>query len=306
MTERVGFIGVGKMGAPMVRRLLAAGHTVHLHDVSEAALAPFRGLERVALEASAQGVASCVPVVLLSLPGPAELEAVALGPQGIVAAGAGRCVIDLSTCGVAAARRVAAALAEAGIGYVDAPVSGGPRGAERGTLAVMAAGPGDLVERYRGLLSVFGSRVFAVGTQPGQGQAMKLVNNMLSATAMAATSEAMVVAARAGLAPATALEVLNASSGMNTATRDKFPQEVVTRTFNYGFATGLMYKDVKLFEELAQSLGVPTFVGDAVAGMWRFAVDRGTAQQDITTLVRFYEQWAGVEVGGREAGTEAR
>lgn len=299
MSERIGFVGVGKMGAPMVRRLLAAGHHLHLHDVSEAALGPFRGQAKVTMEPSPRAVAGAVPLVFTSLPSPAVTEAVSLGEDGIAAAGPGRTVVDLSTTGVPAARAIGARLEAAGLEVLDAPVSGGPAGAEKGTLAIMVAGRRDLFERHREVLGRLGTHLFWVGPSVGQGQAMKLVNNMLSATAMAATSEAMVVATRAGISPKTALDVINVSSGMNTATRDKFPRDVVTRKFDYGFATHLMYKDVKLFQELAESLEVPTFVTHAVAGLWRFAMSQGGGPTDFTTIVRYFEEWGKTEVGGR-------
>lgn len=296
MAERVGFIGVGKMGAPMVRRLLAQGYEVLLRDLDDGALLPFKGEAHARICGSPREVASEAPVVLLSLPVPQALLDVLHGADGVLSAAARPAVIDLSTSGVKASRAAAGALHAKGFGFLDAPVSGGVPGAEKGTLAVMVAGPQELHDRYKTLLTVIGKNVFYVGAEPGQGQAMKLVNNMLSATALAATAEAMVVATKAGIPPDKALEILNVSSGQNTATRDKFPKDVVTRTFNYGFMLKLMLKDVKLFEELAEDLAVPTIIAETVVNVWRIAVTQGLATKDFTAITQMFERWGGVEV----------
>ncbi len=240
-----------------------------------------------------------MPVVLLSLPLPRTLLDVVLGPDGVAAAGPGRCVVDTSTSGVKASRAVAAELRAKGLRFLDAPVSGGVPGAEKGTLSVMVAGDPEVYEQYRGLLSIIGKNVFYVGAEPGQGQAMKLVNNMLSATALAATSEAMAVATKAGIAPDVALDILNVSSGRNSATQDKFPRDVITGSFNYGFLVELMLKDVKLFEELADEMRVATLVSPAVINAWRVAVAQGYGQKDFTTIAQMFERWAGVEIRAR-------
>lgn len=303
MADRVGFIGVGKMGAPMARRLLEHGCDLFIRDVDDAAVLPFKGRARVTICGSPREVAEQTPVVLLSLPLPRTLEEVVLGAGGIAAAGPGRCVIDLSTSGVKASRAVASALKERGIAFLDAPVSGGVPGAEKGSLSVMVAGDSALYATWKPLLSIIGKNVFYVGADPGLGQAMKLVNNMLSATALVATSEAMAVATKAGIPPAIALDILNVSSGRNSATQDKFPKDVITGTFNYGFATRLMLKDVKLFEELAEELAVPTLVCEAVVNVWRIAVAQGLGDRDFTAAAQLFERWAGVEIrapaGGR-------
>ncbi len=300
MADAVGFVGVGRMGAPMVRRLLARGHEVFLRDVSEAAVAPFKGQKNATICASPREVAARAPVVLLSLPLPRILDEVVLGPDGVAAAGSGRVVIDLSTSGVAAARRVSAGARARGLRYLDAPVSGGVQGAEQGTLSVMVAGDRDLHDRCQALLAIVGRNVFYVGAEPGQGQAMKLANNMLSGTALAATLEALAVTTKAGISPKLAVDVLNVSSGRNSATQDKVPRAVLTGTFDFGFLVRLLLKDVKLFEELAEELGVSTVVAEATVNAWRMAVAQGLGDEDITAIARMYERWAGVEI--REKG----
>ncbi len=283
----------------MVRRLLAEGHELYVRDVNDAVLAPFKEQKGITVCATPRDVARQASVVLLSLPFPRTLDEVVLGPEGVADAGSRPVVIDLSTSGVAAARRVSSAAGARGLRYLDAPVSGGVGGAEKGTLAVMVAGDRDLFDGYRPLLTIIGKNVFYIGPEPGQGQAMKLANNLLSGTAMIATAEAMAVATKAGIPPRLALDVLNVSSGLNTATRDKFPKSVVTGTFDYGFLTKLLFKDVKLFEELAEELGVPTIVAESTVNAFRIAMSQGFADQDFTAVVKMYERWAGVEIRDR-------
>jgi 3-hydroxyisobutyrate dehydrogenase-like beta-hydroxyacid dehydrogenase len=245
-------------------------------------------------------VASQADVVLVSLPTPNIVTAVA---SGVASGTRAKVFVDLSTTGPRVAAEVAAQLKEKGIVAIDAPVSGGPAGAEKGTLAVMASGPKDHVEALRPVLSVIG-KVFWVGEQAGMGQMVKLCNNLLSAAALTITAEAMVLGAKAGLDPTAMLEVINAGSGRNTATADKFPRCVVPRTFDFGFANELLYKDVRLCLEEGERLGVPMVVGNAVRQLLAIVNATEGISSDITRVVRPLETWAGVEVksGGAKAG----
>ncbi|HEX9323669.1 MAG TPA: NAD-binding protein [Xanthobacteraceae bacterium] len=192
-------------------------------------------------------------------------------------------------------RAIAAGLKAKGIALIDSPVSGGVLGAQKGTLAVMAACECALFERFEPVLNVFG-KVFYIGARPGMGQTMKLANNLLSATAMAISAEAIVMGVKAGLDPQVMVDVINSGSGRNTATQDKFPRSVLPRSFDYGFATGLMYKDVKLCLEEAEALGVQMWVGAAVRQLWQFANAELGPASDFTAIVKCIEDWAGVEV----------
>ena len=289
----VGFIGVGKMGGPMAGRLLDAGHTLTLFDRSEAPMRPLvqRGARKAA---SAAAVAAEVETVLVSLPTPDIVRQVA---EAMPAKARLRTFVDLSTTGPRMARQVAELLAAKGIAAVDAPVSGGVAGAEKGTLAVMVSGPQELRAALEPLLKVFG-RVFYLGEKPGLGQTMKLANNLLSATAMAISSEAIVMGVKAGLDARTMIDVINVSSGRNTATQDKFPKSILPRSFDFGFTNGLMHKDVKLCVEEAEAMGVPMWVGSAVRQLWAYSASRMGADTDFTSVVRCIEEWAGVEVKG--------
>lgn len=292
--QTLGFIGLGNMGAPMAGRLLDAGHRLVVCDPNEAAVAGLvaRGARRVATPAQ---VASEVETLFLSLPTPDIVEAVALGAGGVGEGRKARYVVDLSTTGPRTATAVAQALARREMLYVDSPVSGGVPGATKGTLAVMVACPRAAYELLSPLLAVFG-KLFFLGEKAGQAQTMKLANNIMSAAAVAITSEAVVMGVKAGLDPKVMLDVINAGSGRNTASADKFPRCVLPRTFDVGFSAALAYKDVRLCVDEAEHIGVPMVVGSAVREMLSITTSVIGKDADFTDVVRICEGWAGVEV----------
>jgi 3-hydroxyisobutyrate dehydrogenase-like beta-hydroxyacid dehydrogenase len=294
----IGFVGVGTMGFHMVRRLLEAGHSVVACDARNDALDRVTALGATAAN-SPREVADRTETVMASLPSLQAVLAVATGKDGVIEGKKARRFVDLSTTGAQMAIRIAAALAKKNIVQIDSPVSGGPGGAERGTLAVMVSGPHAEIELLRPALSVFG-KVFVIGERPGMGQTMKLANNFLSATAMVATSEAIVMGVKAGLDPALMIDVINVSSGRNTASMDKFPKSILPRTFDYGFTNGLMDKDVRLCLQEAEALNVPMRVGEVVGEAFGQAVQAFGADRDFTTIIRVIEQRAGVEVRGKK------
>jgi 3-hydroxyisobutyrate dehydrogenase-like beta-hydroxyacid dehydrogenase len=231
---------------------------------------------------------------------------VALGREGVIAAGErGTVMIEMSTCGPAVIEEIDAAFRERGLRVLDAPVSGGVRGAEEGTLTVMAAGDEAAFRVSRPLFEVIGRNIVYLGAKPGLGQALKLINNLLSATAIVATSEALVMGVKAGLDPDKVLEVVNTSTGRSGASLDKFPRHVLTRTFDFGSPIEIMYKDVSLAVEMAEKLGVPAFVGAMVKQMWGYAMSRGRAKEDLSTIIKAVEEWVGVEVRGKAASESA-
>jgi 3-hydroxyisobutyrate dehydrogenase-like beta-hydroxyacid dehydrogenase len=302
MTSPVGFVGLGQMGGPMTRRLLAAGYRLVVHDARPEAMDRLVA-EGAEAAGSPRDVAARAGTVLVSLPTPEVVREVALGPQGLIRGDALRTYVDLSTTGQSVAVEVAAALEEQGIVTIDAPVSGGVRGAVGGTLAVMAAGPRSDLAHVQALLEVFG-QVFHLGERPGLGQLMKLANNFLSATAIVATAEAVALGVRGGLDPAVMLDVINASTGRNTATEDKFPRQVLSREFNAGFTTGLLTKDLALCTAAARVLGVPMPVAAEVYGQWQRAVAELGAEADITRIVNCLERAAGITIApGKDADT---
>ena len=296
---QIGFIGLGKMGQPMARRLIEAGHTLVVFDTRADAAAPLTALG-AQLAASPVDVADRVETVLASLPEPHIVASVATGDNGVIHGKRIKRFVDLSTTGSRAAADIAAALAKKNIAQIDSPVSGGVAGAVKGTLAVMVSGPQADIDVVKDALGVFGS-VFVIGHQPGMAQTMKLANNFLSATAMAASSEAIVMGVKAGLDPAIMIDVINAGSGRNTASTGKFPNAILPRTFDAGFATALMLKDVRLCLAEAKAAGVPTDMMGMVASLWERVASEIGADKDFTTIVQPVERRAGVIVGKVQA-----
>lgn len=293
MAEQLGFIGTGRMGDPMVRNLLKAGFGVTIFDTSTAALAPLKGLG-AQVAGSPKEVASAAEVVIVSLPTPPIVAAVA---EQVAQGSRVKIFIDVSTTGPKAAAEIAESLASRGIQAVDAPVTGGVGGAQKGTLAVMLGCPRDLVGRVTPVLEPLG-KVFFLGERPGSGQLMKLANNLLSAAALAVTSEVMVMGVKGGLDPNVMLDVINSGTGRNSASVDKFPKAILPRTFDFGFAIGLLLKDIRLCLSQAETLGVPMVVGGAIKELLTITAMRQGADADFTTIVKTVEEWAGVEVKG--------
>jgi 3-hydroxyisobutyrate dehydrogenase-like beta-hydroxyacid dehydrogenase len=292
--ERIGFIGVGRMGGPMAARLIDAGHSLTVCDSDEGAVRTLvnAGAERASSPAA---VASAARVVFASLPTPQVVLDVVAGPNGIREGTTIRTFADLSTSGAAAATQIDQALRERGIDAFDAPVSGGVAGARAGTLALMVSGPQRAFGAIEPLLRVLG-RVFFVGERPGLGQTLKLANNLMSQAAIAITAEALALGVKAGLDPKVMLEVLNASSGRNTASADKFPNHVLTRRFDFGFSTGLALKDVRLCLEEAVALGAPMTLGFAVQKLLSDTENLFGPASDCTCVARTVEERAGCEI----------
>jgi hypothetical protein len=298
----IGFVGLGTMGFHMARRLIEAGHKLVVYDTRPGAVERLTKLGATAAT-SPKDVADRVETVMASLPSLDIVWTVAAGKDGVIEGKKIKRFVDLSTSGARMAVRISEALAPKGIVQIDSPVSGGPGGAEKGTLAVMVSGPPGEIELLRPALSVIG-RIFVIGERPGMAQTMKLANNLLSATAMAATSEAMVMGVKAGLDPAVMIEVINAGSGRNSASQDKFPRSILPGTFDYGFTNGLMYKDVRLCLDEAEGMGVPMWVGSMVRQMFQLSTMQHGADADFTTVVKCIEAWAGVEVRARGDNTK--
>ncbi len=293
-TPTVGFIGLGRMGGPMSRRLLKAGFDVIAFDTNRDAEASVKEAGAKTAESPKQ-VGDSADVVFVSLPTPDIVEKVVL--SGVGEGSRVKTIIDLSTSGPGMAGRVSKGLEPRGIAWIDAPVSGGVAGATNGTLAVMASGPRSAFEKAEPLLKNFG-KVFFVGEKAGLAQVAKLGNNLLAAAAMVISSEALVMGVKAGIDPKIMLDIINAGSGRNSATQDKFPRSVLPRTFDFGFATGLSYKDVRLCVDEAESMGVPMVVGAAVRQMLAVTNAKFGPTSDFTSITRVVEEWAGVEVKG--------
>jgi 3-hydroxyisobutyrate dehydrogenase len=293
----IGFIGLGKMGGPMARNLINAGHSLTVNDVNEAATAQHRELGASWAD-TPRAVAEVSEVIFTSLPGPAEIEQVALGAQGIVhGLTKGAVYVDLSTGSPTAIRQIAERIEAAGAHLIDAPVSGGVIGADKGTLAVMVGGDPEVVERVRPLLEVLGSSVIYVGGV-GSGSVAKLVHNAISMTTRIVIQEGMTLAVKAGVDPNTMLDVLRgASFGKQLVLSDHIPDLVLKGDFDHPrFSLGLSHKDVSLSLELAKEMNVPMSMAEMADKEIVCGIDRGWADRDNLVTFLLAEERAGVQV----------
>ncbi len=278
----VGFVGLGRMGAPMATRLAEAGYQVQGYDVSEAAARIWAERAGTRPAAGLSAVAAGAAAVILMLPDSAVVRRVL---AGLVLA-PGTVVVDMSSSEPLVTRELAAELGRDGVTLVDAPVSGGVAGAVSGKLTIMTGGtPGD-VQRVRPLLDVLGARVVHVGGV-GAGHAVKALNNLLSATHLLATSEAMAAAAEFGLDVPTVLGAINTSSGRSGSTETKWPDFIVPGTFDSGFSLRLMLKDMRIALGLAEAAGTPARLAAAATGLWSEAAQALPADADHTEIARW-------------------
>jgi 3-hydroxyisobutyrate dehydrogenase len=283
------------MGGPMAARLVDAGFDLVGHDLDADAVA--RLVERGG--ASAQTLAEAArgaDVVITMLPNGDVVRAVVTGPDGVAGGLApGAVVLDMSSSDPVGTRALGAELEAAGIALVDAPVSGGVAGAERGTLAVMAGGEAAVVERVRPLLEAVGGQIVPTGAL-GSGHATKALNNLLSAAGLLAAAEVLLVGRRFGLDADVLLAALNASSGRNNSTENKIAQFVLSRSFDSGFGLELMVKDLRTALALADGTGTPAPLGERCLELWSEAGDELGPGADHTAVVRWAEARAGTEL----------
>jgi 3-hydroxyisobutyrate dehydrogenase-like beta-hydroxyacid dehydrogenase len=291
----VGFIGLGNMGFPMARRLIQESHDVVAFDTNGAALERLVAVGAHAASSSKE-VADRVETVMASLPSPAASVEVATGATGVIEGSRVKRYVDFSTVGSRTAVRIHDLLAQRNIVAIDSPVSGGVGGAEKGSLAIMVSGPCGEFDVIRTALEAIG-RPFYIGEKPGSAQTMKLANNILAANVLVATAEVVVMGVKSGLDPNVMIEVLNAGSGATSASRDKFPRAILPRSFDYGFATGLMVKDVRLYLDEAKALGAPTDIAETIGRLWEAAARDEGPDSDFTTVIKPFEKAAGITVG---------
>jgi 3-hydroxyisobutyrate dehydrogenase len=281
----VAFLGLGQMGQPMARRLVAAGYAVRAFDVAEAARSAFAaaGGEAVSSAAAACGGAS---IVITMLPNGRIVRSALLAGGAIEAAQAGALVIDMSSSAPMQTRALGEELQALGFDLIDAPVSGGVKRAVAGSLAIMAGGDASHIERARPVLQALGQSLFVVGPL-GAGHAMKALNNYVSAAGLVAACEAVIVGRSFGLEPETVVDILNVSTGKNNSTDTKLKPFILSRTFGSGFSASLMAKDIATAAELSESVGVDAKGIAAAASLWRDAVEALGAGADHTAIYRF-------------------
>jgi 3-hydroxyisobutyrate dehydrogenase len=296
----IGFLGLGQMGAAIAARLLNGGFRLHVFDPDSAAVAQVAGQGATA-HSSSTSVAAASEIVFACLAGAKVSEDVA--DALAKAPGTMRIYVEMSTIGQRSISYVARQLNGRNVAVVDCPVSGGPKGAAAGTLTMLVAGPQTVVTELKPLLLHIGSSVFELGERPGQGQLMKLVNNLISISNQTIASEALVLGTKGGLDPAQMLDVINNSTGRSAISMENLPSAVLTGAFNTGGRLALPYKDLLLGLEEAEALGVPMCTAEAVRQIWRFAMLQGMGEEDFSAIIKVMERWAGVVVrSGAGAG----
>lgn len=297
--DTLGFIGLGKMGGAMAYRLLDTGHALVVHDIDAGAQARMVAAGGKPAATVAE-VAAQAHVVFTCLPSPAAVDAVLLGAGGLAAGGAVELVAECSTTSPEKAEALAQGLAARGIGMLDSPISGGVKRGREGDLAVIAAGPRALFERVEPIYRALG-KPFHLGEKAGMAQMAKLINNLLSNVATAATYEAFVLGAKAGLDPDALLDVINAGTGVNNCTLNKMPRSVLPRSFDYGSSMEITFKDMTQCMREAERLGVTMLIGNMARQIWSHGYHQGMGKRDSSTLITVFEQWAGVQVAGKAA-----
>jgi 3-hydroxyisobutyrate dehydrogenase len=293
MSARIGVVGIGNMGWPMAACLLRAGHDVMVSDAQPATAAAFVAENGGAAPATLAALAEAADVLITMLPTSAVVESV-LG-AALPALRPGALVIDMTSGIPSATRRLAGIVAEAGSEMIDAPVSGGVARARNGTLAIMVGGEAAAVARARPVLEAMGGTITSCGGV-GAGQAMKALNNLVSAGGFLIGIEALLIGQRFGLDPGLMTDVLNASTGMNNSTQKKFRQFVLSRSFDSGFGLDLMVKDLSIALEIARDGHTPAPFAASCRELWASAASLLGPGQDHTAIARLSEMLAGREL----------
>ncbi len=287
--DKLGFIGLGAIGRPLAERLLQAGYKVIVYDVVASAVA---ALVEQGAEASENPskMADKATTIIASLPSPPICRAVA---NGVSVGSAVKLYIETSTAGADTMQKIGANLRAKGIGFVDAPVSGGAAGVRGGHLAIMASGDPATLDMARPIFASITDRLFVVGDKPGQGQIVKVANQLLNVANLTAACEALAMTTKAGLDPKVVLDVINAGSGRNSSTEALFEQQMLTRAFNGGARLDILYKDIALAVSEANRLKTASIVSSAAQQVWTLA-SQDDGNQDFTNIYRYFEKWAAI------------
>lgn len=292
---KIGFIGIGAMGKPMALNLLKAGYELHVFDINEAAVAELVAKGALKAQSPAQ-LAEEVDVVITMLPNFQIVSQIMTGPDGVFAgAKEGTIIIDMSSVAPGQTKVLAQAAQERGFAYVDAPVSGGVAGAEKGSLTIMVGGEEEIVAKVNPIFQVLGSKVFHVGPV-GSGDAVKLVNNLLLGVNMAAVAEALILGVKAGLKPEVLSEIISVSSGRSYAFEAKVPNFILQGNFEAGFAIDLQYKDLELAVQTAKELNVPLYLTNVAQQIYETAKAEGLGRKDISAVIQVWEKLLHCEV----------
>ena len=293
----IGFVGIGKMGKPMSKNLGHGDYAVVAYDTRPENVKALAA-DGVQEAESLADLARRADVVITMLPDSNVVDAVVDGPDGISTHLAqGKLIIDMSSSYPTRTSILASRVEEKGLHLIGAPVSGGVVGAEAATLAIMPGGPKEIVDAAMPVFETLGKTIVHIDEAPESGHAMKCVNNFLSATSLLSSMEAMVLASKLGLDPEKALQVFNGGSGMNSATKDKWPRFLLPRDFTCGFSTGLMHKDLSMGSDLARENGVAAFYLNHARQIYGLGVQKYGPDSDQTELLQMFEEWSGKQVG---------
>jgi 3-hydroxyisobutyrate dehydrogenase len=288
--RQIGFVGLGHMGEPMIRRLAAAGYQVCGYDVAAQARDRLAGTAGVTLASAPADVADGADLVILMLPDSNVVEHVLLADGLLDRVKPPALVADMSSSEPARTRALAERAAGQGVTLIDAPVSGGVAGAREGTLTIMAGGPAEVVAALRPVLSVLGSKIVHAGTVPGAGHAIKALNNLMSAAHLLVSSEAMLAGQAFGLDPAVMLDIVNDSSGRSGSTQTKWPRYVLPATYDSGFSMAFMVKDMNIALRLAEDAGLPAPLSHAAVAAWTTAASQLPPGADHTEIARWLQR----------------
>ena len=280
---RVGFIGIGQMGRHMSRHILEAGYDLTVHDLHRGAVEPLVGLGAQWADTPRLVAESC-RVVLASLPTPSTVEDVVYGENGLKSGWKpGDIFVDMSTNSPSTIRRIAEDARAMGVSVLDAPVSGGTKGAEMGTLAIMVGGDVAVLEKVRKILQTMGKNIFPVG-EVGCGNIAKLVNNLISLTTNAITAEGFVLGVKAGISPQVLWDIISVGTGNNWSLQ-QMPDTVFKGNFEPGFKMSLGQNAIGLALTLGREIGVPLPIGAVVRQGLDAAVEAGLAEKSVQAVI---------------------
>ncbi|MBP2650898.1 MAG: beta-hydroxyacid dehydrogenase, 3-hydroxyisobutyrate dehydrogenase [Firmicutes bacterium] len=292
---KVGFIGLGAMGKPMALNLLKAGHLLVVNDVNAKAVEELI-LAGAKKAESPKLLAEQVEVVITMLPNGGIVEQVLLGEQGVLAgAGDGFGIIDMSSVAPGFTQKMARLAAQTGVCYLDAPVSGGVKGAAEGTLTIMVGGDEQALARYQGLFQILGKKIHHIGAV-GAGDAVKIVNNLMLAINMAGAAEAFALGTKMGLDPQVIFDIVSASSGNSYALSAKMPNFVFKGNFTPGFTVDLQYKDLELAVQTAKDVQVPMLLTNVVQQLYEQVRAAGLGKEDISAIIKPLETLCDIQV----------
>ena len=290
---KVGFIGLGNMGCPMAKNLCRAGYEVFVNDINKVAVTELTGMGASQVATAAE-LSAQVDFLVMMLPNEAIVREVVTGKNGVLTGAAeGLSIIDMSSVSPEFSQAMASLAQKQSVSYIDAPVSGGVKGAEKGSLTIMAGGEEENLKKCRPILETLGKKIYEVGSV-GAGDAVKMINNMLLAVNMAAVAEAFVLGGKIGIDPVKMLEVVRESSGNSYALQAKMTDFVLARNFSPGFTVDLQQKDLELAVQSAKKNNIPLFMGTIAQQLYSHAQAAGFGKEDISAVIKPIESNASV------------